>query len=109
MDSLDISGLLGPYASAWLMIASTDWDSHDTVKVWASDSQDNELVLLEEKDLDSSTEGQWQEVSTQLCPELCDRSVRIKFGAQTEDAQEVVFFDYLRIVAAAKTTPKPLC
>eukprot|EP01048_Picozoa_sp_COSAG05_P012945 COSAG05_NODE_1335_length_5149_cov_4.388515_2_plen_1183_part_01 len=99
MDSVDVSSYSGVTMSGWLLVRSASWEDQDTVKIWASDSNGAEVVLLSGSNLDHDanvTEGIWKEYSTHIARFTV---VKMNFGTDSDSSSERMFFDYFRIYA----------
>jgi hypothetical protein len=104
MDPVDVSRHTGATFKFWMRVGDTNWESSDTIKVWAADDAGNEQVVVEGSGggisgvLAGLPQGQWLERSaTLLAPLTLSTVVAMAFGLQSNSQEEEVWFDHFRI------------
>ena len=110
MDPVSIADYINVSMAAWVHVESTDWETTNMIKVWATEgSTGEEIVLLEGTDLDfhryvksgTVTEDQWVEYTAMLdwVDGTTSKSTAVMaFGLKSDETEEKAWFDFLRIV-----------
>ena len=108
VDTVSLAGMRNPVASIWVHLESTSYEPDDAIRVWVTtrycgdveilsgilDDEAHPTSLDEAGNVVQVTENQWQrhQVSLTGCG-----TAAIKFGVQTENGSEEVWFDMIEI------------
>ena len=81
IEAVPLAGAVSAEVSCWVHIEATSWEESDYIKVWATDADNVETVLLHSMEIDSLNEDEWFVVGSDM---PVDRGpVRLGFGTRS--------------------------
>ena len=107
LDSISLSGIDNVEVSFWMRIEQASWEYTDSVKVWATDTTGQEVVVFSDTDMDDQTQGSWRQYAAAVhsTQHGANNTLRgqctVIFGSGSSSGSEGIWMDHFVLTGYA--------